>query len=540
MGGLNHAFIKAGGMNLDTAFNITVTQNLLADAISTGGALTKSGVGTLTLSGNNSFTGGTSLLGGIINVNHSSALGTGTVAINGGVRLLLGNGMNIANSIVLGPNAGAVGNGLIQVADGNTATVSGPVSITSGASAGGHFATIGTGVLNLTNAITSTTTVSHRAGTTVFSGGGTGYTSINAGAGTIRLGANNGIATTATLNIGASAAASFDLAGFSQSLAGITKGGSSAIIGNSSTTTDSTLTTTGTSGFSGIIQNVIGAGTKRLHLTVSGGTLTLGGSNTYTGATTVTGGTLALGTNNAIANTSPVSIGNATLDAATFGDTLGTLDVTDTANINLGTGAALAFANSSAINWSGGTLTLTGSFVSGSSLRFGTTSGGLTSTQLALVSASGFTNFALNSTGYLTASAVSGYDVWKITHAPTGTPGDDYDGDGVTNGVEYVLGGSATTNDFAKLPQFSTNGGTMTFTFIRDQASIDGSTTLVIETGSDLSTWPSGYVVPAGPVANNPGVTVVKNNPAAGKDTVTLTIPITPVGGEFARLKVIP
>ena len=78
-----------------------------------------------------------------------------------------------------------------------------------------------------------------------------------------------------------------------------------------------------------------------------------------------------------------VSIGNATLDAATFADTAGTLDVTSTATINLGSAAALAFADSSAIDWTGGTLNLTGTFVSGASLRFGTSNTGLTATQLA-------------------------------------------------------------------------------------------------------------------------------------------------------------
>ncbi|HAS82230.1 MAG TPA: hypothetical protein DCS43_06045, partial [Verrucomicrobia bacterium] len=124
---------------------------------------------------------------------------------------------------------------------------------------------------------------------------------------------------------------------------------------------------------------------------------------TYTGATTINGGTLALGANNVPANTTAMSIGSATLDVATFTDTVGTLDVRGTSTINVGDGAALAFANSSGIDWTGGTLALTGTFVRGSSLRFGTTSSGLTSTQLALISMSGWKTFTLDSNGYLTA-----------------------------------------------------------------------------------------------------------------------------------------
>ena len=136
-------------------------------------------------------------------------------------------------------------------------------------------------------------------------------------------------------------------------------------------------------------------------------------------------------------------------------------------------------------------------------------------------------------------SAAGGYASWAATNAPAGAPGDDYDGDGVSNGVEYVLGGTKDTNDLAKLPKLSTTpGGDLLFTFERDQASIDGTTTAAIEAGTDLTAW-TPYAVPngaTGPV--NPGVTVVKDSPVAGKDTVTLTIPRAPDAKKFARLRV--
>jgi len=132
------------------------------------------------------------------------------------------------------------------------------------------------------------------------------------------------------------------------------------------------------------------------------GTLTLSGANTYTGATSVTQGTLVLGANNVIADTSPVSIGAASLSVSTFTDTVGTLDLTAAAVINLGSGGALAFANSAAVDWTGGTLNITGSFVSGSSIRFGTTSGGLTSGQLASITINGVPgSYTLDASGYL-------------------------------------------------------------------------------------------------------------------------------------------
>jgi hypothetical protein len=78
----------------------------------------------------------------------------------------------------------------------------------------------------------------------------------------------------------------------------------------------------------------------------------------------------ATGANNVLQPT-PVIMGNAALDAATSTDAAGTLAVIGTATINLDTGATFAFANSSAVDWTGGTLILTGDFVPGSSLRFG-------------------------------------------------------------------------------------------------------------------------------------------------------------------------
>lgn len=148
-----------------------------------------------------------------------------------------------------------------------------------------------------------------------------------------------------------------------------------------------------------------GAGTSlTLADSGTGGKLTLTAANIYSGTTTINGGTLALGASNRLPDSTAVSIGNGTLDSATYSDTVGTLDVTGSATVNLGAGSTLAFANSSGVDWTGGTLIITGTFISGSSLRFGTTNDGLTPGQLALISSVEFGEFSLNSDGYLIAS----------------------------------------------------------------------------------------------------------------------------------------
>jgi len=157
------------------------------------------------------------------------------------------------------------------------------------------------------------------------------------------------------------------------------------------------LTLTGAS--DGQIDQIIpGSGT----LTKSGsGIWTLSGKNTFTGVTTINGGTLKLGATNVLANTSQIVIGDGTLDASTYTNKLATLKVTTAnAKINLGSGGALAFADSHAIDWTGGKLTITGAFVNGSSIRFANISG-LTETQLGQISITGFALATIDSNGYL-------------------------------------------------------------------------------------------------------------------------------------------
>jgi autotransporter-associated beta strand protein len=90
MGGLTNAFIKAGGAAFEPASgrNITITQALLTDPVSTGGGLTKSGAGVLTLTGTNTYTGDTVVTGGSLSLGNGA---TGTsLTDTADVRLLNG------------------------------------------------------------------------------------------------------------------------------------------------------------------------------------------------------------------------------------------------------------------------------------------------------------------------------------------------------------------------------------------------------------------------------------------------------------------
>jgi autotransporter-associated beta strand protein len=271
------------------------------------------------------------------------------------------------------------------------------------------------------------------------------------------------------------------------------------------------------------------------------GTLELRGASTYTGETTVNAGTLQLGANHVIPDASNVTIGTATLDANTRTDTTGTLDVTGTAVINLGTGAALAFADSKSVDWTGGTLNITGT-LGATSLRFGDSADDLTSGpggQLAKISVngSGLGTYILDANGYLVpGGGLTAYDTWTTINAPGSDPNEDFDNDGVPNAIEFVVGGDKNSKDIGKLPAVATSGGNMTFTFTRDRDSVDASVSVKIEVGTNLSAWPDTFNVGANTAGSTTGVSVTDHG--NGTDTIILTLPQAPHAGGFARLKV--
>jgi autotransporter-associated beta strand protein len=86
MSGYNNAFVRAGGLTMDTAgFDIGLTQDLLDGG--GGGGLTKLGAGTLALNGNNTHTGTTTVSAGALG---GSGIIAGPVLITGSAELAPG------------------------------------------------------------------------------------------------------------------------------------------------------------------------------------------------------------------------------------------------------------------------------------------------------------------------------------------------------------------------------------------------------------------------------------------------------------------
>jgi hypothetical protein len=89
-----------------------------------------------------------------------------------------------------------------------------------------------------------------------------------------------------------------------------------------------------------------------------------------------------------------------------FSQSLGTLNLTGISTLDLSTGGSFVFADSSALDssWTG-TLSIIGTFTDGLSVRFGTSSAGLTAGQLGQITINGLeADIDLN--GYLVVAAI--------------------------------------------------------------------------------------------------------------------------------------
>lgn len=295
-----------GQVNVGSVVFTAAPANAPAYTITTNDFFTVNGAG---VSNNSTNTQTFNVNAGMVFSNNSSAnTGTGAVTynVNGGGSLSF-----TGNSTAGNANTNIVSTfGDIEFYNNSTA---GSATIATGlvmnfndSSSAGNSTITNTGTLGFNTTATAGTANITNNGTLAFTGSST------AGSSTITT---NNLATTSFSGSNTGGNARFITnAGGTFDMSGLTSGGMTAgsIEGAGNYVLGSNTLTTGSNNLSTQVDGVIsgnGGGLTK----VGTGTLTLTGSNSYTGATTINGGTLALSGFGSIASSSVVTV-NATLD----------------------------------------------------------------------------------------------------------------------------------------------------------------------------------------------------------------------------------
>ena len=306
--------------------------------------LIKSGTDTLILTGNNLYTGGTTISGGTLQLGNATASGS----ITG----------NILDNAILNLNR-----------SDTALNLSGAISGT------GSVVQAGTGTVTL-------------SGTNNYSG----VTSVNAG--TLQAGSVTAFSAASNFTV---TGATLNLNGFSNSVG--------SLAGNGTVTNSVAGTATLSAGgdnassvFSGTLHN--GSGTLAL-TKVGTGIFTLSGTNTYSGPTTVSAGTLQAGSGSGLSATSDFTV-NSILDLNGFSNSIGSLAGSGTIT-NSGAAASTLSAGSDnasttfsgALQNGSNTLALTKKGTGTLILSGTSTNTGLTDVQGGLLSVRGIINSAV-------------------------------------------------------------------------------------------------------------------------------------------------
>lgn len=412
--GTNSLMFDTGTVTLGKAVTVTVANNTLGQGgeISGGYSLTKAGLGTLLLSGNNTYTGGTVIREGTLQIGNNGYTGslpsTGSITNNGllvfqrsnpttqgsqfgtvisgsgmvqqaGTGLLILNGSNtftggfqlssgrvhINSASALGRGAITISGGYIDNSSGSavTLTTNNPqVWNTSFTFEGSNPLNLGTGDVTLFANQTLTVTAKALTVGGAIGDSGNGFAFIKAGAGTLTLTGTSSYSggtriTDGSLLLGGAndrlpTAGSISITGGVFDLGGFSQTTSGTIFIDGGVIQNGTLSATGKdfqAGSGTIAASLAGS----YGLVKSGsGSLTLSGLNSYTGDTILTEGTLNINSTRAISG------GTLSLRGGVFDNTSGSLK-TLSQNPRQVWDADVNFTGSNSLNLGTGDVSLT-------------------------------------------------------------------------------------------------------------------------------------------------------------------------------------
>jgi autotransporter-associated beta strand protein len=518
--GSNDLNLGTGAVTLTASADESVTAGTLTvgGAISGSGPLTKSGGGTLTLSKANTYTGGTTVNAGTLKLDLTRGgeiANPGAFAIGAAGNLELLSGVN--------PNPDTT-----YFAVGTSFTGAGTITKTGTGYLGVGPSDVGLRDFAGLIVIQQGTLGNHGPGW----GSGAGAMDLTIAAGAmldmrsqnVKVDALSGAGT-----VGKSWVPNIDLS-----------------LGNND----------GSATFSGSIDQTVGGGGGNISLTKNGsGTQTLSNANNYGGGTIINAGTLAVSnitgsgtgggavtvqTTATLAGTGSIS-GNVSVAAGGFvapGNAgIGTLTVASAAlsgtyqcQLDVASGDQVVVSGALTVN-SGAAIAVStlGSPAAASYIiaTYGSLSGGAptvtgipsgyvldvaTAGQIKLVkSGGGFSDWA---------------DSWTGPALSDKSPGGDPDGDGISNVLEYVIGGDPRVSSTSYLPGQAIVGTDLVLSYERSDAS-EADTTQTGQWSTNLTDW------------NDLAPVLVSEN-AAAPDSMEIRIPLTnAVGGKlFGRLNV--
>ncbi|EGK8326723.1 fibronectin-binding autotransporter adhesin ShdA [Salmonella enterica] len=290
-----------GSGDIDNSGVLKVGEGELENILSGSGSLVKTGTGELTLSGDNSYSGGTTITGGTLTADHADSLGSGDID-NSGV-LKVGEG-DLENTLSGSGSLVKTGTGELTLSGGND--YSGGTTIIGGTLTADHADSLGSGDIDNSGVLQ---VGEGELKNTLFGSGSL----VKTGTGELTLNGDNDYSGGTTIDDGVLIADNADSLG------------------------------TGAVANNGVLQ--VGEGELKNTLSGTGslvkigtGELTLNGDNDYSGGTTITGGTLIAASVNPLGsgdidNSGVLQVGEGELKNTLFGS--GSLVKTGTGELTL-------------------------------------------------------------------------------------------------------------------------------------------------------------------------------------------------------------
>lgn len=373
------AIITGGTMALNgaTSFNVvrdtTLASDLTVSSVIADGtsasSLVKTGAGTLTLTGNNTYSGSTSIDAGTLVAGSANALGNtswSTTTVASGAALQLANGITLSESALTFSGSGTDGSGALSSLSGAN-TVSGQVNLngatTFGAASGsgltfsnqingnGALTTTGAGNITFNAAVNASSFTQNGSGTTTFNAQMSGSGDFRINNGTVLANATGTLSSSGNYIIGdgsgSTNSATLRFAGSNQlaTHATVTINTDGRLNLNSQNQTLTSINSTGT----------IALGTGTLTVGQDYGSSSIGGAITGTGILEKIGGNSLTFTSN-LDITGTLQLGGGTVFLNNYTLDIGTLTLTGDSIIDFGAGASAL--NLTTLNLNGFNLTI--------------------------------------------------------------------------------------------------------------------------------------------------------------------------------------